>query len=77
MTEPMVAPTDEQVKAVLQQIARMENPIAGERLKDVSTPQIVGETLAFLANKYSGPNHEELWRKVTSVLKEIERLRND
>ena len=61
---------------VLQQIARMKGPIIDPPIKDFPVEKIVGETLAFLANEYSGADHEELWRRISAILAEIERLRS-
>ena len=39
------------------------------------TAMITGGTLAFLANNYSGSEHEELGKLITKLLEEFERLR--
>ena len=61
--------------------AEAENVRLGEKLrgrqsiKDVPTTAITGLTLAALANQYSGAEHDELWRRMTALVSEVERLR--
>jgi len=44
-------------------------------IKDLPESAITGNTLAFLATQYSGDEHGELWKRVTVLLSEINRLR--
>jgi len=46
-----------------------------QTIADVPGPAITGNTLAFLANQYSGEEDTELWRRVAVLLGEVERLR--
>lgn len=44
-------------------------------MRGQSNAQIVGETLALLANDYSGEEHQALFLQVTALLRELERNR--